>query len=250
MKINAEKCVMCGFCVPYCPMGCITEGDGAMVIDYEECVECGVCMRNSGCPVDAFEFPDPPMPRYVRKAFSDPLSLHRNTKIQNGGRGTEEIKTNEVTGLVHSLDRVGIAVEMGRPGKGVWLSDVEVITKAISSFGVDYAENNPVTGYIRDKSTGELDPTILNEKILSCIIEFIAPAEKLLDILDAITTAARGLKTVLSLGVICKVDENNSTIVETKVAAAGYDIKRASSKTNVGLGRPRYEDRVKGGKVS
>jgi len=250
MRISEDKCVLCGECKFYCPMGCISEGNNTMVIDDEECVECGVCMRNSGCPADAFEFPDPPMPRYVRKAFSNPGSVHRNTKIQNGGRGTEEIKTNDVTGLVHSLDRVAIAVEMGRPGMGAWFKDVEVMTRVISPFNVDYEDSNPVTGYIKDKATGEMDPSILNEKVLSCIIEFAAPADKLLPLLDAITSAARGLKTVLSLGVICKIDENNNSIVETSVAAAGYSILQSSSKTNIGLGRPLYEDRVKGGVMS
>ena len=36
MFINKEKCVMCGQCVPYCPIGCIFEGDGVMEIDYDE----------------------------------------------------------------------------------------------------------------------------------------------------------------------------------------------------------------------
>ena len=250
MKIDTTKCVLCGECVYYCPIGCIAKSNGVMVIDDEECVECGVCMRNSNCPADAFDFPDPPMPRYVRKAFSNPSSLHLNTKIQNGGRGTEEIKTNDVTGLVHSLDRIAIAVEMGRPGFGARFRDVEILTKAISPFGVDFEESNPVTGYILDKSTGEIDPSVLNEKVLSCIIEFGAPAEKLLDLLNAITTASAKLNTVLSLGVICKIDENNSSIVERDVVAAGYNIRRTSCKTNIGLGRPLYEDRIKGGALS
>ena len=247
MTIDSEKCIMCGNCLLYCPMDCISEGEGAMVIDYDECVECGVCIRNAECPVDAFDFPDPEMPRYVRKAFSNPLSPHRNTKIQNGGRGTEEIKTNDVTGVIHTLDKVEIGIEMGRPGLGARFRDVEVLTKAISKFDVEYEESNPVTGYIADHATGRIDPTVLNEKVLSCIIEFAAPADQLIDLLGTITKASEGLGTVFSLCVICMVDENNSSIVETKVVEAGYNITRASSKTNVGLGRPLYIDRIKEG---
>ncbi len=247
MTINVEKCIQCGQCIPYCPMDCISEGDAAMVIDNEECVECGACLRNAGCPVDAFESPELDMPRYVRRAFSDPFGKHENTEFKHTGRGTEEIKTNDVTGVVHDLDTVEVAVEMGRPGIGARFSDVEIITKAVSRFGVIFDKYNPVTAYLADQTTGEVDPSILDEKVLSCIIEFAAPADKLLPILDAVKEASSKLKTVCSICVICKVDDNDKTIVETKISESGYDIRRASSKTNVGLGRPLYEDRIKGG---
>jgi NAD-dependent dihydropyrimidine dehydrogenase PreA subunit len=247
MTINVEKCIKCGFCIPYCPMECISEGDDAMVIDNEECVECGACLRNAGCPVDAFESPELGIPRYIRRAFSDPFGKHENTEYKHTGRGTEEIKTNDVTGVVHDLDTVEVAVEMGRPGIGARFSDVETITKAVSKFGVIFDKHNPVTSNLTDTSTGEMDPTILNEKVLSCIIEFAAPADKLLEILDAIKEASVGMKTVFSVCVICMVDENDKTIVETEIVENGYNIRRASSKTNVGLGKPLYEDRIKGG---
>jgi hypothetical protein len=228
-------------------MDCISEGEDAMVIDYEECVECGACLRNAGCPVDAFESTELDMPRYVRRAFSDPFGKHENTEFKHTGRGTEEIKTNDVTGVVHDLDTVEVAVEMGRPGIGARVFDGEAITVAVSGFGVSFDRNNPVTAYLADQSTGEVDPSIRNEKVLSCIIEFAAPADKLLEILDAVREVSAGLKTVCSVCVICKVDENDHTIVETEIIEKGYDIRRASSKTNVGLGRPLYEDRIRGG---
>lgn len=247
MLINPENCIQCMQCVPYCPMNCIVEGADTMEIVLDECVECGICLRNANCPTDAFEQPFLEMPRSVRKAFSDPFSKHENTKYKHSGRGTEEIKTNDVTGIVNSTDRVAIAVEMGRPSVGARFKDVETITKVVSKFDIEFETNNPVTSYIIDKKTGQVEPTILNEKVLSCIVEFGAKTQDLQNILDALKEASKDLKTVFSLCVICKIDDNNKTIVEESIIKHGYEINRASSKTNIGLGRPRYEDRVKGG---
>lgn len=249
MLIKPGVCIMCTQCEPYCPMNCIKEGSDSMEIDQNECVECGICLRNANCPVEAFEEPVLAMPRYVRKAFSDPFSKHENTEHKHSGRGTEEIKTNDVTGIVHSLDRVAVAIEMGRPSVGVWFGDVETITKVVSTFDIEYEKNNPVTSYITDKKTGQIDPEILNEKVLSCIVEFGAWTKDLQQILDATKAATGNLRTVCSVCVICRIDENNKTVVEDTIIKNGYDINSASSKTNVGLGRPLYEDRVRGGSL-
>jgi hypothetical protein len=223
-------------------MDCIKEGDGAMVIDPEECVECAVCLRNAKCPTSAFEDTELTMPRCVRKAFSDPFGKHENTQYKHTGRGTEEIKTNDVTGVVHSLGQVEVVVEMGRPGVGARFSDVEKITKAVSAFDIVFDPHNPVSEHITDKKNGAVDERVLNEKVLSCIIEFSARIEDLRAILGTVRDVGKGLDTVFSLSVICKVDDSNHTAVEDQIAASF--IPRASSKINVGLGRPLYEDRV------
>ena len=247
MLIKPGVCILCKQCLSYCPMSCIYEGPDSMEIDQDECVECGICLRNANCPTGAFEEPELKMPRYVRKAFSDPFGKHENTEYKHTGRGTEEIKTNDVTGIVHSQDRVVVALEMGRPSIGARFRDVEVITKVVSKFDIEFEKSNPVTSYIINKKTGEVDPEILNEKVLSCIIEFGVRTNDLQQILDAVKEAASNLHTVFSVCVICKIDENNKTVVEDTIIKKGYEIHRASSKTNVGLGRPRYEDRVKEG---
>ncbi len=249
MFISADKCVLCGKCVPYCPVGALHPGEEAMEIDHDLCVECGTCIRNAGCPVDAFFDPPMDMPRYIRKAFSDPYAPHKNTPQEHGGRGTEEIKTNDVTGIVHDLDTVEVSIEMGRPGTAAWFYEVQAISTAVAKFGVTFASNNPVTLYMTDRSKGEFDPSILNERILSCIVEFETESSKLLPILQAVKEVSYTLKTLFSVSCICKVDENDETIIERDIAPLGFDIRRGSSKTNVGLGRPLYEDRVKEGLV-
>ena len=111
MKIN-EACIVCDRCVPYCPMGAISIDDMA-VIDQNECVDCGVCFRSGACPVDAFIDEVHPWPRSVRAAFSNPLVVFKETRVP--GRGTEEAKTNDVTGQFRR-GFVGLTTEMGRPG--------------------------------------------------------------------------------------------------------------------------------------
>lgn len=246
MYIDSEKCIMCGMCQPYCPMNAIVEGENSMTITLEDCVECGICERNSGCPTEAIQQSFLEMPRAVRKAFSDPLGKHENTDLKHMGRGTEEIKTNDVTGIVHSMDKVAVAIEMGRPGVGAYFRDVEIITKAISKYDITYEKNNPLTSYILDKKVGNIEPSILNEKVLSVIIEFACNVSDLEDILASVREAQYKVDTVFSVCIISKVDENNKSSVEDMLVNNGYQIKSASSKTNVGLGRPLYEDRIKG----
>src|SRR5512147_2183090 len=120
MLIKPDVCIGCGNCMPYCPVEAIHESDkktpkGKMirVIDLDQCVECGACLRASICPVEAIDQQPLEWPRMVRSAFSNPMTPHRNTGIL--GRGTEEMKTNEVTNRF-VRGQVGVAVEMGRPG--------------------------------------------------------------------------------------------------------------------------------------
>ena len=49
--IISDDCIACGACVPDCPVGAISEGDGKYIIDPETCIDCGACMDS--CPVDA-----------------------------------------------------------------------------------------------------------------------------------------------------------------------------------------------------
>ena len=108
MKIDETKCTGCGICVPYCPVGAIALVDGKgektagkkkkklAVVDLDECAECGVCLRSANCPVDAVYQQEMEYPRTVRSLMSDVLTIAPESQIS--GRGTEEMKTNEVTG--------------------------------------------------------------------------------------------------------------------------------------------------------
>ncbi len=44
-----DACINCASCEPVCPVGCISEGEGARVIDEGTCIDCSSCV--AACPV-------------------------------------------------------------------------------------------------------------------------------------------------------------------------------------------------------
>lgn len=95
MVINQEKCVGCGQCIPYCGPRAISFQNNTAYIDLEICVECGNCKFGNVCPRDAIVQQTLVMPRQIRAIFSNAREKSPNTGIL--GRGTEEMKTNDVT---------------------------------------------------------------------------------------------------------------------------------------------------------
>ena len=47
----SDSCIACGSCESVCPVGAISAGDPAYVINAETCTDCAAC--ESVCPVDA-----------------------------------------------------------------------------------------------------------------------------------------------------------------------------------------------------
>jgi len=233
MLIDQEKCIGCKRCLPYCTSHAIYFKDNKAVIDLDECTECGVCFRVGVCPTKAFYQQPLAWPRSVRAIYSDPLNVHKETGL--AGRGTEEIKTNDVTGRVkHGF--IGIAVEVGRPGVGARMRDLEKMSLALAKAKVYFEPKNPLTNLI-DKETGKLPPEILNEKVLSAIIEITVPKERLLEIIKIIQETGETMDTVFSLGAASRLDSDGKWEVEKLLSAAGV-YYRPNAKINVGLGRP------------
>lgn len=243
MKIDQTKCIGCESCFPYCPVGAIHavdhDGEPGAEIDQDECVECDVCRdRARVCPVDAIYLPELAWPRSVRLYFSNPHAKHPSTDEQ--GRGTGEMKTNDVTGR-YPRGIAGIAIEMGRPGVGTTLKDIQKVTTALARLGVVFESDNPVTALMTDKKAGTLNPEVLNEKILSGIIEFKVPHARLQELLEAVKAVSARIDTVFSLDLISRVNPDGSIPTDAIVAAVGFK-PRPNTKTNVGLGRPLAEE--------
>ena len=127
------------------------------------------------CPTAAFEPDELTWPRVVRRAFSDPRVPHESTGVE--GRGTEEVKTNDVTGRVKAGE-VGFTIEFGRPGVGVWFRDIQEMCWTLASAGVDFEKKNPITSLMSDVATGTLREDILNEKLMSAIVEIKVPVAR------------------------------------------------------------------------
>jgi len=264
MRINPNKCVACGNCIYVCPVGAIYVDPkiNRATVNRDECVECYACYNGLSterlnpvfvrtirklfqiarlrfdpepdiCPTSAFEPEDLPWPRVVRRAFSDPRATHESTGVQ--GRGTEEVKTNDVT---HRVQRgeVGFTIEFGRPGVGVWFRDVQKMTMALAKANVPFEKKNPMTLLISDVTTGVLKPDILNEKVLSAIVEIKVPVDRTEEIIRLVHEVEKDVDSVVALGVGTRCAENGEEkVVAPILERMGYRIERA--KTNAGLGR-------------
>ena len=233
MKIDPELCSSCGSCLIYCPVAAIELTDIAEV-NQELCVECGDCIRAEVCPPDAFIYEAQPWPRSVREAFSNPLAEHKETRIP--GRGTEEMKTNDIRGIFgHGI--VGVAAEVGRPGVSCNFRDVEAVTMALAKAGVKFAEGNPVTANMVDKTTGKMNPEIYDERVMSAIVEGTIPIEKLADVLKAVKEAATQIDSVFSLDLVDRPEADRSVPMEKILKEQGVACY-PNGKFNLGLGKP------------
>lgn len=263
MLINEKKCVACGNCVAICPMGAIYvdhEKNRAMIND-DACVECGTCYRGMStenlnpvmvrairkvarvfrfrfepepdvCPTAAIEMNELEMPRLIRQIFSDPVVEHKSTGIK--GRGTEEVKTNDVSLRVNSGE-VGYTIEFGRPGVGVRFSDIQEMTRTLAREGVTFEKNNPVSHLMTDTNTGDLRTDILDEKILSAIVEIKTKIEDVERVLDIVEAVGEKIDTVIAVGISTRLEDGEDRILAPLLDKLGYYYSRA--KTNMGLGR-------------
>ena len=233
MYIDQDLCKRCLDCRPVCPMGAIMVRDKRVVIDYETCVECGVCRRFDICPENAIkQVEEIPYPRIIRAVFSDPLQRHQSTGIQ--GRGTEEMKTNDVTNHV-KRGNVGFSVELGRPGVGAYLRDLDKVLRKVASMGVEFAQDNPVIPLIVNMETGALRPEILEEKVLSAIVEFLVAEDRAMDVIDELKGFLNTeLETVATMSVIDRADEGGDSDLLQRLRDRGYQ-PYPNGKVNIGM---------------
>jgi ferredoxin len=264
MRIDSAKCVACGNCTYVCPMGAIYIDPAIKraTVNRDECVECYACYNGLSqehlnptlvramrkifqmmrlrfdpepdvCPTAAFAPEDLAWPRIVRRAFSDPRVPHESTGVE--GRGTEEVKTNDVSGRV-KVGEVGFTIELGRPGVGVWFREIQEMAWELARAGVAFEKKNPVTALMSDVSTGTIREDILNEKVLSAIIEIKVPVERTEEIIRLVWDVEKRLETVVALGVGTRCDpDGEDRTVAPILERLGYKLERA--KTNTGLGR-------------
>ena len=236
MQVNQELCIGCQKCLPFCPEGAIQMENRKGLIDQEECVECGICVRQIECPRKAFYEPEEvrQWPRAVRKVFGDPTEKHESTGVR--GRGTEEVKTNDVTGRV-KRGQVGFALEFGRPSIGCRVQDVEVVTVPLTKMGIVFEPCNPLTSLLYP-DTGMVHEDVRDEKILSAIVEFTIPEDRFEEVTAVVYEASKHcVNTVFSWGLVVRYAEDGTIPVTRTLDKMGIRIPK-NAKVNVGLGRP------------
>ena len=236
MRIDSEKCIGCQECVDFCPMSCMSEQDGVVVIDQEECVECGVCLRAGVCPTEAIYMPEESLqyPRAIRAQFSDPGVWHPSTN--QGGRGTEEMKTNDVTGRFRRGE-YGMALEFGRPGIGARMTDLEKVLQVLVTMDVELEANNAVFAFLEEPLTGAVKPEFRNEKVLSAILEFKIREDQLEKVVRQLQPVLAEVDTVVSWGLATRFAKDGTLPVRSRLEVLGVPA-RPNAKINMGMGRP------------
>ena len=228
----------------------------------DECVECYTCFRGMSmeklnptlvrgsspflkafrlrfdpepdvCPTSAITPDELSWPRVVRRAFSDPIVTHESTGVH--GRGTEEVKTNDVTNRV-GIGEVGYVVEFGRPTVGVRFRDIEKDDAGSGRYRNRIrAEESCHAHDDRQGKTGKLRDDILNEKILSAIVEFKTRIENVPAVLR------RDRRSLEDAGYGCGCRRFHALRCKTETAPRCVLARRRFSfvrgKTNLGLGR-------------
>jgi hypothetical protein len=144
------------------------------------------------------------------------------------------VKTNDVTNRVRQGE-AGFVVEFGRPGIGARFRDIERVTKALADLGVEFESNNPVTSLMTEPARGLIRPEILNEKVLSAIVEIKTKLEDVPRVLKRIKELSREVATVISVGVSTRCDGAGDEQLGKMLEREGYPTYRG--KTNLGLGR-------------
>jgi hypothetical protein len=130
---------------------------------------------------------------------------------------------------------------MGRPGIGAYFRDIEKITRALAPLGPFFEPKNPVTQLMADAKTGKMKEEILGEKVLSAIIEMKISLPALPEVLRALDAAQKKVETVISVGVASRCLPDGGIPHAEIVKKAGFTLS-PNGKTNLGLGRPRFQE--------
>ena len=130
-----------------------------------------------------------------------------------------------------------MAFELGRPGVGTRFRDVEKVARGLAGLGIVFEENNPVTKLMVDRKKGLINPEVLNEKVLSAIVEFLLPAEKLSQVLEVLDRISQEIDTVFSGDIISRIGVDGS-VPYVNVLRERNRYLSINGKSNVGIGRP------------
>jgi NAD-dependent dihydropyrimidine dehydrogenase PreA subunit len=239
MKIDPEKCISCLECIDICPVNAIFESDEVTEIHQDDCVECTECLKSEVCPEGAIYMPEESQkyPRLIRTLFSNPRAQWPRA-IAGFGRGTQEMKTNDVTGR-YGRGEYGIGVEFGRPGIGTRITEIEKVSTVLAQQpGIHFEEENPVIYLLmEDIKTGKIKPEFLQEKILSGILEFSITEGLLEDVMAKLLPVLETVDTVVSLALISRFSEDGTLPVIEKLQQLGLS-PHPNAKINLGLGQP------------
>ena len=91
---------------------------------------------------------------------------------------------------------------------------------------------------IENPQTGDLKPELLNERVLSAIIEIMVKRDRLRDVLKTLKTVSREVESVFTLDVFTRLEPGLTIPAEVIdiIESEGFTW-RPNAKINMGLGR-------------
>ena len=147
------------------------------------------------------------------------------------------MKTNDVTGRL-GPGQIGVSIDMGRPGMTTSFADIQRVAAACAGAGARFEPRNPLTRLMADTNRGKFVPRILNERVLSAIIEARIERDRLAALLSSLRQAAGEVDTVFSVG-LCFLAGPGSTPRDLRKELKALRMRPfPNGKINIGLGRP------------
>ena len=114
---------------------------------------------------------------------------------------------------------------------------------ALAEAGVAFEKKNPITSLMTDVATGTLREDILNEKLMSAIVEIKVPVERVEEVVRLVWDVEKRIDTVVALGVGTRCDENGEdNVVAPMLERLGYSLRAREDEH-----RPRPRDQSGGG---
>src|SRR4030042_4112536 len=123
---------------------------------------------------------------------------------------------------------------MGRPGTGAYFRDIEKVSMTLAKLRPHFERKNPITQLMVDIETGKMKEEILNEKVMSAIIEIKINLERIPEFIQALEKVQHEVDTVMSIGVDSKCLPEGSIPHQEWVRRAGYTLS-PNGKTNIGF---------------
>ncbi len=230
MFVDKEKCLGCAVCVQYCPVGAIELKGSVAEIDIEGCVECFNCYRNEICPVYAITPSQLEWPRSIRRTLSDPQTLHSDSNLPIRVADEEGSTQSNAPGLVW------VAIEVGRPNLGTRLLDAEKVAMGVAGGGMRFNPESPLAGLMLDRQTGKMKEDVLNERVLTAVLEGTVSHEKLEGFLNSLEETGHQIATVMSVSLSVPVSEEPSLRMGEILKAKKIEVSRIG-KIDLGLER-------------
>ena len=106
---------------------------------------------------------------------------------------------------------------------------------AMAAARVVFEDGNPVTQMMADRTSGVIREDVLNEKVLSCIVEITVPLDDTARVLGVVKQICQAAETVISIGVSTVCDKAGNDPIRELLEKEGYHVGWA--KVNLGLGR-------------